>query len=44
MMDDRVMLAGLFGAVFLAGIVLTWLSTYLATQRFLNLRTDELYY
>ena len=44
MMDDRVMLAALFGSVFLAGVVLTWLSTFLATQRFLNLRTDELYY
>lgn len=44
MIDDRVMLAGLFGSVFLAGILLTWLSTFLATQRFLNLRTDELYY
>ena len=44
MMDDRVMLAALFGSVFLAGILLTWLSTFLATQRFLNLRTDELYY
>jgi cell division transport system permease protein len=44
MIDDRVMLAALFGSVFLAGILLTWLSTFLATQRFLNLRTDELYY
>ena len=44
MMDDRVMLAALFGSVFLAGVLLTWLSTFLATQRFLNLRTDELYY
>ena len=44
MIDDRVELAVVFGSVFIAGIVLTWLSTYLATQRFLNLRTDELYY
>jgi len=44
MIDDRVSLAALFGSVFLAGILLTWLSTFLATQRFLNLRTDELYY
>lgn len=42
--DDRVEMAGLFGLIFLLGIVLTWASTYLATQRFLNLRTDELYY
>jgi cell division transport system permease protein len=25
------------------GIIITWLSTYFATQRFLNLRTDDLY-
>jgi cell division transport system permease protein len=25
------------------GIVITWLSTYFATQRYLNLRTDDLY-
>ena len=25
------------------GILITWLSTYFATQRFLNLRTDDLY-
>ena len=26
------------------GILITWLSTFFATQRFLNLRTEELYY
>ncbi|MFA5296903.1 MAG: permease-like cell division protein FtsX [Lutibacter sp.] len=26
------------------GILITWLSTFFATQRFLNLRSDELYY
>lgn len=26
------------------GILITWLSTFFATQRFLNLRTDEIYY
>jgi cell division transport system permease protein len=25
------------------GILITWISTYFATQRFLNLRTDDLY-
>ena len=25
------------------GILITWLSTHFATQRFLNLRTDDLY-
>ena len=30
-------------AVLVMGIVITWLSTHFATQRFLNLRTDDLY-
>ncbi|WP_136667196.1 ABC transporter permease [Flavobacterium sp. H122] len=34
-----VILIGVFGI----GILITWLSTYFATQRFLNLRTDDLY-
>jgi len=42
--DDQIELAILFGSVFLIGILITWLSTFFATQRFLNLRTDELYY
>lgn len=29
--------------VLLIGILITWISTYFATQRFLNLRTDDLY-
>jgi cell division transport system permease protein len=29
--------------VLLVGIIITWLSTYFATTRFLNLRTDDLY-
>ena len=42
--NNKVELISLFGAVFLLGILITWLSTFFATQRFLNLRTDELYY
>lgn len=38
------LLAGLFIGVFLIGIIITWLSTFFATSRFLNLKTDELYY
>ena len=37
-------LVGLFLAILLIGITITWFSTFFATQRFLNLRTDELYY
>ncbi|WP_035335202.1 permease-like cell division protein FtsX [Dokdonia sp. PRO95] len=44
LLDDPVVLGALFGGVFLMGILITWFSTFLATQRFLNLRTDELYY
>lgn len=42
--ENRVELASLFGVVFLIGILITYFSTFFATQRFLNLRTDELYY
>lgn len=31
------------GAVFIVGIVITYISTYFATQRFLNLKSDDLY-
>ncbi|MEN8187845.1 MAG: permease-like cell division protein FtsX [Bacteroidota bacterium] len=44
LVDDKKLLAILFGGVFLIGILITWLSTFFATSRFLNLRTDELYY
>ncbi len=44
MIDDRVEMASLFGIIFAMGILITWISTFMATQRFLNLRTDELYY
>lgn len=44
LMESKVLIAALFGFIFLIGIFITWISTYFATQRFLNLRTDELYY
>lgn len=44
LLSDPLLLVGLFVAVFLMGILITWLSTFFATQRFLNLKTDELYY
>ena len=44
LLADPVILAILFVGVFLASVLITWFSTFLATQRFLNLRTDELYY
>ncbi len=43
-MDDKMLLAILFGAILLTGIFITLLSTFFATRRFLNLRTEDLYY
>ena len=43
-LQDLSMLAILFSGVFLLGVLISLVSTYFATQRFLNLRTDDLYY
>lgn len=42
-LDDKLLIGLVLLAVLGVGILITWLSTYFATQRFLNLRTDELY-
>lgn len=42
--SDINILAMVFFGIIGLGILITWLSTYFATQRFLNLRSDELYY
>lgn len=42
--QDVLMLGILFAGVFVLGIVISLISTFFATQRFLNLRTDDLYY
>ncbi len=44
LIEDKMLLVILFTFIFLMGIFITWLSTFFATQRFLNLKTDELYY
>ena len=44
LLSNPVLIAILFMFVFTLGIVITWISTYIATQRFLNLKTDQLYY
>ena len=44
LIESKSMLGLLFGFIFFMGIFISWISTYFATQRFLNLRTDELYY
>jgi len=38
------MLTILFSGIFLLGIIISWISAFFATQRFLNLKTDQLYY
>lgn len=43
-LDDQLLVAAVFAGIFILGIIITWLSTFFATQRFLNLKTDELYY
>ena len=42
-LDDKALIGMVLLAVLGIGILITWLSTYFATQRFLNLRTDDLY-
>ena len=42
--QDGLFLVGLFTGVFLLGVLISFISTFFATQRFLNLRTDDLYY
>ncbi len=44
LIDNMIMLVGLFAGIFVIGILITWVSTFIATQRFLNLKTDQLYY
>jgi cell division transport system permease protein len=42
-MEDQLAIGIVLLGVLIMGIVITWISTYFATQRFLNLRTDDLY-
>lgn len=44
LLNNLELLAIVFGGVLLLGILITWISTFFATRRFLNLRTNELYY
>ena len=41
---DYTTLAYLGGGILIIAFVISWLSTYFATQRFLNLQTEKLYY
>ena len=44
LIKDYVTLGYLVGGVLMSAFLITWISTFFATQRFLNLQTDELYY
>ena len=44
LIKDYISLGYLVGGVVLSAFIITWVSTFFATQRFLNLKTDELYY
>ncbi|HEX9981375.1 MAG TPA: permease-like cell division protein FtsX [Flavobacterium sp.] len=41
--EDELMVGAVLLGVVVVGILITWISTFIATQRFLNLRTDDLY-
>lgn len=43
-LDDLVILGTVIAIVFVAGILLSWLSTHLAVNRFLRMKFDELFY
>lgn len=44
LLQDYITLSYLGGGVLIVAFFITWISTFFATQRFLNLQTDELYY
>ncbi|TYB79005.1 cell division protein FtsX [Bizionia myxarmorum] len=44
LLNNHILLGLLFAGIFVLGIIITWISTFIATQRFLNLKTDQLYY
>ncbi|MBU3011077.1 permease-like cell division protein FtsX [Polaribacter vadi] len=43
-LEDYITLGYIAVGVLLSAFIITWISTFFATQRFLNLKTDELYY
>jgi cell division transport system permease protein len=42
-LEDKLAIAIVLVGVVVLGVMISWISTYFATQRFLNLRTDDLY-
>ena len=43
LLSNPVLMTFLFVFIFALGVIITWISTHFATQRFLNLKTDQLY-
>ncbi|MBT8267760.1 MAG: permease-like cell division protein FtsX [Bacteroidia bacterium] len=43
LLKNPILLAALFLTIFGLGIMISWVSTFFATQRFLNLKTERLY-
>jgi len=44
LLEDYTTLGYLVGGIIISAFIITWISTFFATQRFLNLQTEELYY
>lgn len=44
LMTDTHIIFIVFSGILIIGVLITWLSTYFAAQRFLNLNTNDLYY
>ena len=42
-LDDYTLLGILFGIVLIFGIVINWISTYFAVNKYLRIKTDSLY-
>jgi cell division transport system permease protein len=43
-LQDVTMIAYLFGGILVTGVLLSWISTYLALRKYLRIKTDKLYY
>ncbi len=43
LLENKLEIGIVFAGILFLGIAITWFSTFLATQRFLNLRTEDLY-
>jgi cell division transport system permease protein len=42
-LEDQLMVGLVLLGVLVIGVLITWISTFFATQKYLNLRTDDLY-